>query len=1604
MLTVLGLIIFTGILVNLTPVQNFLARKAADYLSERLETKVSIDHLRVDFLNHLLIRGLYVADQKGDTLLYAGEARVRITDWFILRNEVPVVRYLGLKNTYGHLYRTPDSAVWNYQFVVDAFDTGPRDTTKKENAFELDLKKLELENVRFHMNDGWVGSDLNIDAGEVSIDIDEFDLKKRLVAVESIDISGSRVSISDYEGGRPPQPPRERIIDTTAFNPGLWSVRVTELNLTGNRFDLNSAPDREAYEGEFDPQHMDITGIDLRAKNIRITGDTLTGKIEQLAAQERSGVRIKKMSADVSVSPNASIADNLYLETNNSKLQHYYAMHYERFPDFTDYINKVVMVADISNSRIDSRDVAFFAPALKKYPAVINAAGHIEGTVTRLKSNDLFITDGETTISGDLAMTGLPDINSTFIDLRNGNIFLTNQTVFRYAPHLRQHATIAFEKLTYAHYKGDFAGFIEHFAANGQLTTNLGTVHSNVKLKIPGFNPQSAVYSGALTSSGFDIGLLFRQSKLGRISFRAGISGAAFDPKVARMNLNAEISRFDVNGYPYSGISAHGILAQRRFDGNLMVDDPNLALAFTGSIDFNGDILDIDARGNLLNSDLQELKLTNDSVVASGDFDLNFVGTTIDDFIGYAKLYNIDVTRNVHRLDLDSVYINSTTADGLKLLSVAANGVTAELSGNFQLSNLHHSLQFYLSGYMPNYIQAPTQYAPRQEITFSVMTDEIDSLLGVFLPEMKGFNNSTVKGSINTENQHLELNVFVPFGSYGNIHLKNAALRGSGNYQELALRTRIENIGLGEDLISAAMDLEAHIGNDSVSFSVQTKSPDNIGNSNINGEAYAHGDSLYLRLQPSEFFIHNYQWNIPSGNEVIFARNFLQIRNLQLTSGTQTIRIRTEDEKVSQRLLAEVDNLDVDMLGKLAGIADYRPDGEVDALFRIDHLYNGLTLTGNVHATEVTIGDELIGTIRLAGSFDARKQIITLDPQSGVFLGASSIRTAGSMSFDSTSMQQLNGYIAFNEARVAWIAPLVSDFLGEMSGRLNGTINIGGSAAQPDVQGDVVLNTAATRVTILGSYYKIPFARLQITNTGIDFGQIAIYDSRNNIAQLTGGIAHDRFRNMRFNRVSLTAPDFEVLNLKEHENSDFYGNLTANVKSLTVSGTMDDVSMTINATPSGRSHIYIPVKTTADINTYSYVSFKDYDEEEVNFIQKKRNKFSLTINAEMNPLAEMTLVMDPSTGDMINARGYGTIQLHMPADDEMKMYGNYQIEEGDYTFTLRQLAFRRNFIINSGSNIAFNGALANTNLDINAIYTRRARLIDLLNEREKESIRGTNEERDAKAAQDVHVLLHMAGSLNEPKLSFGIDLAEKREGALAYQKLKQINLNDRDLFDQVAALLLVGTFIPQEGWGGTTANTVGSGAINNISDIFSSTASTQLTNIVNKLLGDPDLSIELKYKNYNLSDPSSAASGINRNEVSFGVRKNLFDDRLVVELGSAYDWGRPTSTNTNTSNLNLAGDFRVQYLLTEDGRVRLNAFRTNNWDVLVDRNIWRGGLGISYRRSFDNLGEFLGRHKAPQAPRVPSDTGRRTTPQVPSPPQDTVQVAGQGHPSQNESE
>ena len=120
--------LFTWGVLQLSIVQNYIIGKVAATLSDKLHARVRIQHINYRFFDKMAMKGLLVEDQKKDTLLFAGNARVNITDWFFLKNKA-TLKYVALDDAIVNMQRT--DSIWNYQFLVDYF-AGPADSSTKK--------------------------------------------------------------------------------------------------------------------------------------------------------------------------------------------------------------------------------------------------------------------------------------------------------------------------------------------------------------------------------------------------------------------------------------------------------------------------------------------------------------------------------------------------------------------------------------------------------------------------------------------------------------------------------------------------------------------------------------------------------------------------------------------------------------------------------------------------------------------------------------------------------------------------------------------------------------------------------------------------------------------------------------------------------------------------------------------------------------------------------------------------------------------------------------------------------------------------------------------------------------------------------------------------------------------------------------------------------------------------------------------------------------------------------------------------------------------------------------------------------------------------------
>lgn len=1559
------------LLLRLPAVQRYVAQQAAAWLSGKLHTPVAVKGFSLSFLDKLSLDGVYIEDQNKDTLLYSGHLEIKITDWFIFKDEKQL-HFLGLKDAYIYLNRPGNDPVWNYQFIANAFGSDNRTESPGGSELEFSIKKIELENVHFASKDKWIGEDNVGHIGLLRIQVGLMDRSRKQIIVDEISARDATYGLTDYKGGRPDSLRRKRSleIDTTPFNPDKWRIAVKQLNIEGGHFFLDNPDKPEGHYGSFDEWKMDIDPIQLSASDINIVDDTLTGHLEHLSAKDRSGIEIKEMRAKVKVSPKISECRELYLVTNNSVLQDYYAMHYERFPDFTDYIKKVRMEGRFKNAKIAMNDIAFFAPEMKAFQDMeVLLAGKGGGTVEHLYADDVKIMDGKSELSvGHFTMNGLPDIENTDMSFQQSELYTSGANLLHYFPRIAEGNTINWLALQRTEASFDLIGGINDFNVKSSIRTGLGDILIDGALRkvlLP--RPEYATH---LNLEAFDIGHFLNTGQLGRMDGTFELNGNGFDPGMLQIKIVGSVKALETEHYHFHNAAVEAVVLPDLIEGRVALSDSNAMLDFEGRI---GQLLTApraDITADIRHLDLKAVGLLEEEAILSGQLGGHFEGIDIETMMGEAMLRQMTVKRDGDILDIDSIYLKSMLEDDIRYLYLGTNNISARLWGDYKILELPQTIQHFSAKYLPTYFKAPNKYDTEQLIYFDIASQNINDLLSVLNSDFALPQGGTVHGFLNSGTDVVALDAHLPKFEYKGFKMDSLFVKGQGNQDAFELKAGTLEAGYATNVFLKELDIDARLKNSELDFSISTATPEAFSNARLNGKGKLLGNGIELNVLPSKIYINNNNWSIPAGNAIVYADGQLNIRNFEINSDDQHIYIN-KNESRNDTARIDLVGIGIAPLSRLLQIDDVVSGGNISGSIAIEGILSETIVSFALQSDSVHVQKEPLQSLKVEGKYEQSRSMLYFDPGTGVFDKDGSLSVNGSWALGSANPNAMSGLVEFNNAKIAWLSPLLKGYVDQLAGRLTGTVAIKGDLNKLSTEGALTLQQIALRPGVLGERYTIKNGIIKLQGDEIRLGRLLVNDAQDNTAYLSGYVTHRNLLEYDFN-AKLESEQLKVLNLNAGEGERYYGSVDAKVNA-TLTGPATDIRMQISLVPLPNSSLVIPLDLSSDVGTYNYIKFKRPDDLVPAWRQSKlkfSNKYNIRIDALINNDLSTNIIMDPKTNDELFSRGEGNIVMEIPSDGDIKLNGNYRIESGYYNFAFRQmqiLNYNREFRIVPGSTIIWSGDIYDAHLNVTGITTVKARLYDLISNEINRINISPQELTDAQQPQMINVRLNAGNTLQDPDIDFKIELTENRSiGTYAFQKLERVNLDEAQLLNQVASLLLLDQFAPPEGFMNNTA-VVSSGALNNVSDVISSVASSQLSNWANKIFGVNDLNIGVRYKNYNLNNSlnNSGTPGnidlLNRNEAKVSVRKNFLNNRLLVDVGGVYDWGRPSQVGAGASyTSNLAGDFMVQYLIRRDGRVRFNIFRTSNYDALFQQNISRQGVGLSYRRSFSNFWELLG--------------------------------------------
>lgn len=1578
LLAFFGLLIALYLLFQMPAIQNWSVQQITQSLSNRLDTEVSIDYFRLGFFNKLALQGVYIEDLNRDTLLVAENltASIDLNPLTIISKGL-VINQLDVQQARLYIRRAPDSPEDNLKLLLKLLSNKP-ENSQRDGGFDMDLSRLNLDRVAFIKLDRYKGQKLQIELEEGLVQLQTLSIPNALIDADYVRLTRPRILIDDYQ--RSPFFP-DSLLDKSADSSQL-SIAIGELDLREGVFELHNyrkEPVKLTSDDILNYRHLEVFDINMRIRRFRFVDDIFTGNINTLTAKDSSGFVLDQFSVDdATVSRDGFKLNGLSIETPYSNVGDTLVFRYDGYHSFRDFENSVIMEGRFNNTDVMLGDIMTFAPGLYENTFFRNNEnknllldGIIRGTVNNLSGRDLNIqlADG-TALRGRFSSRNLAVKNSESMNLRLEDLRTNMQTLRELVPDFNPPDN--FNRLGNLRFNGSFDGFFADFVAFGYLRTDIGEAEMDMQMNL--FEGRErAQYRGTLNLRNFDLGVWTGDPEFGQITFSSQVlNGRGITGNTVRADLLANVDVFEYKGYRYENASLSGQLQTRQFDGNFAIQDDNIDFTFSGQVNLAEGVPYFNFEASVNRLDLQQLNLSDDYLILSGDVDLNLRNQRIADLAGSidVRQFNIRTPDTLYRVEYAN--LNSRVdSSALKHLTIDSDVAVGKMEGQFRLDRIPATVVQFLNATYPEFsrelgiVQRDTLEKPAF-FTYEINIVDSKGLNRLIDHKLGDLRDIHFSGNLDERDQNLQATLSVPSFRYDNLFSEEIFWSLDSEGAEGEIDFSVEKILINDRTEFAPITLISFLDRDSLIFSLHYDDADRtafLGNLELDGAlSVVDSNSLQLRLDNSKLVIVETPWQIDQNNVIAFVEDSVIVKNFVTRSRDRVVRLSSFGRR---GLEVRADNLDLSQINDIIHYDPTRFAGHIDLTVKTQDVFNLQNLEASAQSDSLFINGDDWGLFRL----DARAP----DPKSPLYTYVSmtqderQLLLEGFYNLDATgtSISGQKGYFDASLDIMGYPLAIAEYFIGNTISETTGTFDAGlrfyGNPEKPNVVGNVDMGAGGLNVNFLKTRYSWRGADVSVNNYLFDLSGTVLYDKYGHDGTISGGIRHNQLKDFGFN-ARLTTDRFLALDTKKGDNNLFYGRALGDGEVL-FTGTFKQPDVYVEATVSDSTNIVIPVSQGREASELSFLRFVDKDkpqEEEGSLSFRDRlpdlKGVSLEMDLQATEEAELQIIFNEQAGDIIEGQGRGALRISVPRSGPFQMFGTYTIVQGDYLFTLYNL-INKKFTVQRGGTITWTGDPFEAEIDLVARYTDLN--TSVANFIQEYLISAPADLRNqASNSTDVDLTMNLEGPLLQPEINFDIAFPNLRQELQSYTetKLRVLKQDQNELNKQVFGLIVAGQFLPSEfALQGTEV------IYNTVSEFVSNQLSLLLTELFSEFIGEGEvisgIDFDIAYNQYQQVDLGDGQNFNRGDELEVSLKQDFFNDRFSIEVGGAFGVNGNVRTASTTSGAFVGNDLVFTYILNQDRSLKLQVYQRLEPDI-AGRKL-QIGTGLSFQKEFNSFGEFL---------------------------------------------
>jgi translocation and assembly module TamB len=1467
-----------------------------------------------------------------------------------------------------------------YTRLYDGIPT-PSDPSDPNDSLDIGLGKWQINKAKWDVRVETADFRTTGSVGKLAMESDYFYLNGAKIGIKSLDMANADIAavLTKPTKKATVTPPTA----TTSTAPG-WQAKLGTVRFANNRirYDDETAPrqKRGLDYGHLDLRAFGVEGKALAYQDLGKRGQRVSGQIRKAQFKATSGFTLQQFDADLLYDDKNTRLTGLYIKTPTSLLRDQLVLRYDSLAQLSDprFAKRVSVRANLRQSRLSVLDVLQLAPFLADTPpftdtrAVFRADAQANGTLAVLNIPRFgldMLSGTHIRMSGQLTNVTDPDRIGVDLNIQDGTTRLAD--INKLAPKGSIPSSIALPPLF--DLTGRIKGKLDNLVIDANLNTDWGTAAFDGKLA--GFvSGKNQTYQGTLDLNEFNAGKWFKQEgNVGKLTGRATFDGRGIDVNTLTTRFDLNVQSAELSGYRYQNFDATGNLNNGDLTLTGGMKDPNANLALDIKASLKGEFPSVVGNATIQELNLQKLKLYNDPLSLKGKIVLDMPSTDPTKPVGTISATDAVVTLNGKSYPVDALFARLAVNGTTKNVEAQLPGAQLALNGQFEYTQLYDIVVGEISKYLAipdlTYKTVPPPYA------FTIdMKAYQNPIFQAFVPALTRLDTVRLNAYLdNTRDTTLSATVRTGTIVYDTTTIQGARMTLRAANNQLNVAGRINGI-LYDELRIRQTNLTGVAADNRFRFSV-------VNQDSIGQDLHALAGTLSIVDKNYRFqfardgLMTSYQkWTADTSGFAQYGNDGVLINTIRLEQDSQLLELSSTEPYGNAPIRVTTRGIQLANLARLANQDTTLAAGELNGTVVVrDYMAEDsqLAFIGSIYVDSLRVMSQPIGnlTARFRNNSDGRIDVNT------TLAGPYNDATVVGFYNPENVKQALDLTINLKRLDARTIQAFSFGELRQARGKLVGEFTVNGAADNPQLNGSVNFDSVAFNIKQLNATYRIDQEKLNFAGQTITLADFNVRDTLGRTLTTDGTIVLKNLPDATYN-LRVRANKFQVLNAARKDNDYAYGqaSVTADLRikgvgaSPSVNGTvrLEDGSKvsivlpdeSVDANEANGIVTFINHNDSLALSKYIYRPKRDSVTTRLAFDQLTNANISLDLEADEK--SELTIIVDELNGDYLRARGNARLNVTVNAAGQISVLGRYEVTEGEYSLTYQVL--KRQFEIQKGGYINFSGDPLKADLNITAVYKVSVPPGDLIGN-ESTSLPGS----DTKRKLPFNVALSMSNNLATPKLDFDIQLSGVDQNGQASSsplvttienKLTNLRRDQSQINKQVFALLILNRFLPENtsdffsgSGGGGLDNQAEGVARSSVSKLISE----QLGQLASNVLKGFDVDFNL------LSQTGSANTGGTTNgartDLNVGLSRSFLEGRITVSVGKNFVLenaaGAATSANQVFDNLS------VNYALTRDGRYVLRAYRSNNYQAVLDGFVIETGVGFVITLDYNTLGEIF---------------------------------------------